>query len=105
MPIFPSPQKIKVKRSELRQKQSAVFRRATGRRIVEVSGGHRDRPKYVVDKEYLDGLLERLRATLETLEITADIRLYRQILRAAETLDEDVRKGRLHSWQEAFGEE
>lgn len=99
------PEKTKVNRSKLRQNQSKILREAKGRRIVEVAGRHPDEEKYVVDKRYFDDLLARLRATVETLEITADPKLFRQILRAADTIEGDLRRGKLHSFEEAFGED
>jgi hypothetical protein len=99
------PDKIKVNRSQLRQNQSKIFRQARGRTIIEVKGWSEDDEKYVVDKRYFDDLLVKLRATVETLEITADPKLFAQILRAAETIDQDVRRGKLHSFEEAFGDE
>jgi len=99
------PQRVKVNRSQLRQNQSKIFRQARGHRIVQVTGWSEEDEKYVVDKRYFDSLLRRLRATVETLEITADPKLFGQILRAAETMDRDVRAGTLHTFHEAFGEE
>jgi hypothetical protein len=99
------PERIRVNRSQLRQNQSKLFRQARGRRIIEVAASDEEEEKYVVDKRYFDDLLKRLRATVETLEITADPKLFAQILRAAETIDEDTKSGRLHSFSEAFGEE
>ena len=98
------PERVKVNRSQLRQNQSKIFRQARGHRIVEVTGWSEEDEKYVVDKRYFDDLLKKLRATVETLEITADPKLFAQILRAADTIDEDARLGRLHSFEEAFGE-
>lgn len=100
-----TPERVRVNRSELRQNQSKIFRQARGRRIIEVTGWSEEDEKYVVDKRYFDDLLNKLQATVETLEITADPKLFAQILRAAETIDDDARKGRLHSFAEAFGEE
>jgi hypothetical protein len=97
------PEKIKVKRSQLRQSQSKVLRQAKGRTIIEVPGWTEEDGKYVVDKRYFDDLLRKLAATVETLEITADPRLFGQILRAAETIDRDAKDGKLHSFEEAFG--
>ena len=98
------PEKVSVNRSQLRQHQSKIFRQAKGRTIVEVTGWSEEDEKYVVDKRYFDDLIQKLRTTLETLEITADPKLFGQILRAAETIDEDTRLGRLHSFEEAFKE-
>jgi len=99
------PEKVKVNRSQLRQSQSKILRQAKGRTIVEVPGWTEEDGKYVVDKRYFDDLLRKLRATAETLEITADPKLFGQILRAARTIDQDARGGKLHSLDEAFGEE
>jgi len=46
---------------------------------------------------------KRMRSLLETLEIMADRKLFSQILRAAETLKSDLRQGKLHNFEEAFG--
>jgi hypothetical protein len=98
------PERVKVNRSQLRQNQSKIFRQARGRTIVQVSGWSEEDEKYVVDKRYFDDLLQKLRATVETLEITTDPKLFAQILRAADTIDQDARLGKLHSFEEAFGE-
>ncbi|MBZ5706873.1 MAG: hypothetical protein LAN63_16100 [Acidobacteriia bacterium] len=99
------PETMKVNRSQLRQNQSKIFRQARGRRIVQVTGWSDEDEKYVVDKRYFDDLLKKFHATVETLEITADPKLFAQILRAAETIDQDMRLGKLHSFEEAFGDE
>ncbi len=96
-------EKVKVSRSQLRQNQSRIFRQAKGHKIVEVTSWAEEDQKYVVDKRYFDDLFRKLRATVETLEITSDPRLFAQILRAAETVDDDVRAGKLHSLEEALG--
>lgn len=41
----------------------------------------------------------------ETLEIAMDRKLFQQILAAADTLEQDLRAGKLHSLEEAFEEE
>jgi hypothetical protein len=99
------PERVKVNRSQLRQSQSKILRQAKGRTIIEIPGWTEEDGKYVVDKRYFDDLLRRLRATVETLEITADPKLFGQILRAARTIDDDARRGKLHSFDEAFGVE
>jgi hypothetical protein len=99
------PERVKVNRSQLRQNQSKIFRRAKGRTIIQVTGWNEEDEKYVVDKRYFEDLLQKLRATVETLEITTDPKLFAQILRAADTIDQDARLGKLHSFEEAFGEE
>jgi hypothetical protein len=96
---------LKVHRSELRQNQSQIFRRATGRNIVQVCGRGTADEKYLVDKAYFDGAIEELKSAIETLQVMADQRLFQQVLRAGATLDDDIRLGRLHSLEEAFGNE
>ncbi len=105
MPSLAHPETVEVNRSQLRQNQSRVFREARGSKVVAVKGRHPEDEKYVVDKKYFDELLRRLRAALETLEITADARLFQQILKAGKTVDDDLRRGRLYSFEEAFGQE
>jgi hypothetical protein len=95
---------IQVNRSELRQNQSALLKKARGRTVVVVTARSEDEEKCVVDRKYFEQILERLRTAIETLEITTDPKLFGQLLRAAETVDEDIRLGRLRSFEEAFGE-
>ena len=61
--------------------------------------------KVVLDKKYFDQIRQQLEAVVETLEITMDRKLFNQILAAADTLDEDLRLGKLHSLDDAFAEE
>lgn len=98
------PHWVKVKRSELRQKQRATLKRAKGRTVVLIAGADEEEEKLVIDKEYFQEVLGKLRAAVETLSITMDERLFGQIMAAAKTLDDDIRLGRLRSFEEAFGE-
>ena len=61
--------------------------------------------KVVLDKQYFDEIRRKLDAVVETLEIAMDRKLFNQILAAADTLDEDLRLGKLHSLEDAFAEE
>jgi hypothetical protein len=45
---------------------------------------------------------EDVESLVETLEIMADRRLFDQIMAASETIDDDLRRGKLHSFEEAF---
>ena len=47
----------------------------------------------------------RLESLVETLEIAMDRKLFNQIMAAADTLEEDLRLGKLHSLEDAFAEE
>jgi predicted AlkP superfamily phosphohydrolase/phosphomutase len=98
------PHKVAVNRTQLRQNQNATLRRAKGNRIVVVSARGQEQ-KLVLDKEYFDEVLRKLQSALETLEITMDRKMFNQILRAARTLDDDVRRGKLHSFGAAFGDD
>lgn len=97
------PETISVKRSELRQNQRVVLRKAKGRKVLLVQGNEDE--KYILDKEYFDQFLRSFESLVETLEIVMDRRLFSQIMAAADTLEEDLRLGRLHSVEEVFGEE
>lgn len=96
------PRTIEVNRSKLRQDQSAVLKKAAGERVVVVSATTDDAEKYIVDKKYFEEVVREWRSALETLEIAADQRLFNSLLRAAETIDADLRHGKLHSFEEAF---
>jgi hypothetical protein len=97
-------EEIEVNRSQLRQNQSALLKKARGRTVVVVTARSEDEEKCVVDRKYFEQILERLRTAIETLEITTDPKLFGQILRAGETVNEDMRLGKLRSFEEAFGE-
>ena len=100
-------EKITVKRSELRQNQSKLLGKAKGRTVLVINsptGGDENR-KYVLDQAYFDDLLKRYSSLMETLEITVDRKLFNQIMAVADSLEQDLRVGRLHSFEEAFGEE
>jgi hypothetical protein len=99
------PERRRVNRSELRQKQSATLRLARGNQVVVISATHEEDEKLLLDKAYFEELVRRLRAAIETLEIASDQKLFQQILGSAANLEENVRLGKLHSFEEAFGEE
>ena len=96
---------IEVNRSELRQNQSALLRRVRGNRVLLIKANDKTEEKVVLDKKYFDQIRQQLEAVVETLEITMDRKLFNQILAAADTLDEDLRLGKLHSLDDAFAEE
>ncbi len=99
------PQKIAVGRTELRNQQNKILGKAKGRRVVVVSGSsNKDEEKYVLGKTYFEDLLTQMESLSETVEIIADRRLFNQIMSAADTLDEDLRLGRLAGIDEAFAD-
>lgn len=103
-PALLQPETIQTNRSQLRQRQSSVLRRAKGSTVVVVTARADEDQKCVLDKRYFEQILESSRAALETLEIVADTRLFSRLLKTAEALDEEIRRGNLHSFEEAFGE-
>lgn len=96
---------IEVNRTELRQNQSALLRRARGRRVLLIKANDETEQKVVLDKIYFDEIRQRLEAVVETLEIAMDRKLFNQILAAADTLEDDLRLGKLHSLEDAFAED
>ncbi len=96
------PETIQVKRSEFRRNQKRLLKKAKGRTVVVVTSRGEGEEKCVLDRRYFEELLKKLAAAIETLEITTDRKLFQQLLRAAETLDDDAQLGRLHSFEEAF---
>lgn len=99
------PTQIPVNRSQLREKQSSILSKARGHTVVVVTARQEEDEKYVVDKAYFEAILKHLRTATETLKITADTKLFSQLLKVRSTIDEDIRHGRLHSLEEAFGED
>jgi hypothetical protein len=97
------PEFIEVNRSELRQNQSSLLKKAKGRTVLVISAPQEGEEKVVIDRAYFDDISAKLRAAAETLAITTDERLFSRILAAAKTLDSDVRNRKLHSFEEAFG--
>jgi hypothetical protein len=99
-----SPERaLKVNRSELRADQSSILDKAVGEHIVVVkspksSGGE----KYIIDSAYFNAVVERLQSAVETLEIMMDSRLFDNIRKSMDSIDEDMRLGRLHNFDDAF---
>ena len=73
--------------------------------MLLIKANDKTEEKVVLDKKYFDQIRQQLEAVIETLEITMDRKLFNQILAAADTLDEDLRLGKLHSLDDAFAEE
>jgi hypothetical protein len=99
------PEMIGISRTELRQNQSALLRRARGRNVLLIKSNDETEEKVVLDRQYFDEIRKNLEAVVETLEIAMDRKLFNQILQAADTLEEDLRLGKLHSLEDAFAED
>ena len=97
------PRAVRVNRSDLRQKQRETLDQAKQNTVVVISASDPQDEKLLVDKKYFDELVQRMHSLAETLEIMADQRLFAQILSAAPTLREDAKRGKLHSFEEVFG--
>jgi hypothetical protein len=103
--VLAQPKKIRVNRTDLRQNQRETLKRAKGSNVVVISANDQEDEKLLVDASYFDELVQKLSSLIETLDITTDRKLFPQILRAASTLEDDTRRGRLHSFKEVFGED
>jgi hypothetical protein len=98
------PHKIPVKRSDLRQKQRETLDRARDNTVIVVAATDQEEEKLILDKKYFDELVLKLRSQAETLEIMMDRDLFGRIMQSASTLEKNTRAGKLHSFEEAFGE-
>ncbi|HKM89133.1 MAG TPA: hypothetical protein VJX29_00855 [Candidatus Acidoferrales bacterium] len=95
---------IDVKRvtaTDLRHKLRAYLRQARANRVLLVEN-RRQAPKYLVDKEFLDALVEEREAILATLEILADRELTDRLLSLSRTIDKDLAAGRLLTTADVF---
>jgi hypothetical protein len=54
------------------------------------------------DVQMASTVLVQAKRLVETLEIAMDRKLFNQILAGADTLEEDLRLGKLHSLEKAF---
>ena len=99
------PERVRVKRTDLRQNQSRILGQAEGAHVVVVAGAGAIEEKYILSKAYFEKLLSDMDSLAETLEIMADRKLLDQVLAGAGTVERDLKAGKLHSFEEAFGEE
>jgi predicted Ser/Thr protein kinase len=96
---------LEVNRTDLRQNQSRWLKKARGKRVLLIKSSDKEDEKVVLDKQYFDEIRTNLESAMETLEIAMDRKLFNQILAAADTLDDDLRLGKLHSLEDAFAED
>lgn len=85
----------------LRGKLKAYLREATANRVVLVEN-RRQPSKYLVDKDFLDSLVNERESILATLEILADRELTDRLLALSKTIDRDVAAGRLLTSADVF---
>ena len=96
---------LEVNRSDLRQHQSRWLKKVRGRYVLLIKSNDAQEEKVVLDKRYFDEIRRKFGSLVETLEIAMDRKLFNQILAVADTLEEDLSLGKLHSLEDAFAEE
>ncbi len=92
----------KVTATDLRDKLKTYLKAAKKNRVVLVEN-RRQPPKYLVDKEFLDCLVNERESILATLEILADRDLTDRLLTLSKTIDDDLAAGRLLTTADVFG--
>lgn len=93
----------KVTASDLRDRLKDYLEAAEANRVVLVEN-RRQKPKYLVDKAFLDSLMKEHESVIATLEILADRELTERLLNLSKTLDESVAAGKLLTTADVFGE-
>jgi hypothetical protein len=71
--------------------------------IKRVTANRRQPSKYLVDKDFLDSLVNERQSILATLEILTDRELTDRLLNLSKTIDRDVDAGRLLTTADVFG--
>ena len=92
----------KVTATDLRGKLKTYLKEAIANHVVLVEN-RRQPSKYLVDKEFLDSLVNERESILATLEILADRELTDRLLSSSKTIDDDVTAGRLLTTEDVFG--
>jgi len=92
----------KVTATDLRDKLKTYLKEATANRVVLVEN-RRQPPKYLVDKDLLDSLVDERESILATLEILSDRKLTDRLRKLSRTIDGDVAAGRLLTTADVFG--
>lgn len=92
----------RVTATDLRGKLKKYLKEATANRVVLVEN-RRQPSKYLVDKDFLDSLVNERESILATLEILADRNLTDRLLTLSKTIDGDVAAGRLLTTEDVFG--
>ena len=96
---------INVKRvsaTDLRDKLKSCLQQARANRVVLVEN-RRQPAKYLVDKKFLDSLVEERASILATLDILVDRELTNRLLTLSKSIDDDVAAGRLLTTADVFG--
>jgi hypothetical protein len=91
-----------VSATDLRDRLKDCLKAAKNNRVVLIEN-RRQSSKYLVDKDFLDTLVNERDSILATLEILADRDLTDRLLALSKTLDRDVAAGRLLTTADVFG--
>ena len=91
----------RVTASQLRRGLRDRLREVKNNRVLLVQN-RRQKEKYVVDKAWLDNVIAERESILATLEILSDTVLTNRLLALAKTVDDDVKRNRLYSMEDAF---
>jgi predicted dinucleotide-utilizing enzyme len=94
----------KITATDLRDHLRDSLNSAKENNVVLVEN-RRQEAKYLVDKDFLDTLIRERDSIIATVEILADRELASHLFKLAETIDDDVRSGRIHlnSMEDVFG--
>jgi hypothetical protein len=96
---------VKVTRSKLHQNQRSILGKTNARTALIITGPQGSNKKPVIDRAYFNQLVAKLGSAVATLAVITNCHLLSRILAAGKTLDVDVRRSRLHSFEPTFGEE
>lgn len=89
--------------TDLRDRMKSHLEAARANNVVLIEN-RRQPAKYLVDKDFLDTLVNERQSILATLEILADRELTDRLLNLSKTIDNDVAAGRLLTTADVFGE-
>ena len=92
--------KKKVRATQFRAAYRRLAAQAQGRDLVLIEN-RRQKSKYLVDKDFLDALLDELRGARATLEILSDPELTERLLALGASVDRAVRARRLRTYSMA----
>ena len=96
---------VNVKRvtaTDLRDSLKDCLKAARNNRVLLIEN-RRQSAKYLVDKEFLDALMNERDSILATLEILADRNLTDRLLNLSKTIDSHFAAGRLLTTADVFG--
>lgn len=86
----------------LRERLKHYLKAATANRVVLIEN-RRQPAKYLVDKKFLDSLVNERECILATLEVLADRKLTERLLKLSKSIDRDAAAGRLLTTADVFG--